>query len=277
MEAAVGASLTTGILFVQTIIYAKKLTWRPVTIAMFAQFFLVFCRQITVTIAAASPVQDCYANTVIGLLFYHSWVVLIQYIIYIRTVAFILNPIIGWIFTGVCFSSFVTQLVIRYYQIANVAVTSTTYCSTITKGPSMSTANFGLITSTLLFMTIPFFYQFYVLFYDSAMKGKSWWQTASLNFIAVVTIIVIEFVARMITNDKIAPIFPNYVGLMFSIINCTEANLILLLILDTKSAMSSRQPSYKQDYTGGTSMQMSATDRNTKPDANESIVISTNE
>ncbi|KAJ3301074.1 hypothetical protein HDV03_001451 [Kappamyces sp. JEL0829] len=242
MEGSIAAALSTGILFVQCIYVGMKVNKTPMRIAMFAQFVLVTARQITVTIATAAPTQNCYANTVIGLLFYHCWVPLLQYVIYLRTKAFIISDLPSKIFMGVCLSSFVTQLIIRFYQIGNVAVTSTIYCSYITGGTNVGLANFGLLTGTLLFMILPFFYQMYTVFYGEKIENTSWWRTIFLNFFAVSSIIVIEFVARDLTNRGAVGA---YTGLMFSCINTYEANVVLLLMDDFRATLTSSQTKTK--------------------------------
>ncbi|KAJ3303431.1 hypothetical protein HDV03_003799 [Kappamyces sp. JEL0829] len=217
MEAAIGAALATGILTVQTIHIAMDMNTSKIRMAMLLQFVLITIRQITVTVAAAAPAQDCYATTVIGLLVYHCWVVLLEYVIYYRTQAFIITTFYNNLFTGLCLASFAAQLAVRFYQIASVVVLSSQYCSYVLSGASVSTTNYALLTGTLLVMILPFFYNMYIVF------------------------------SRELVNRSI---FPAYNGLMFSIINTFEANVVLLMMDDFRKAMTSHPQSIQMGHPG---------------------------
>ncbi|KAJ3331101.1 hypothetical protein HDU91_003415, partial [Kappamyces sp. JEL0680] len=181
------------------------------------------------------------------LLVYHCWVVLLEYVIYYRTQAFIITTFYNNLFTGLCLASFAAQLAVRFYQIASVVVLSSQYCSYVLNGASVSTTNFALLTGTLLVMILPFFYNMYIVFYGHRIENKVWWRTIQLNWAAIASIIFVEFIARELVNRSI---FPAYNGLMFSIINTFEANVVLLMMDDFRKAMTSHPQSIQMRHPG---------------------------
>jgi hypothetical protein len=238
MESIVVSSLLTGALTIQCIVYGQQVTRKPLQILIMLQFLLITARGYTVVLLSAFPGIDCAATSIIGLIFYQLWVVILQMVLFLRGWAFAVTPLSRNVFSGVCGLLFLLQWGFRFFSVANTVVVSRPgeFCRTTQVGLATSLPNFTLLIITYFILLAPFLYRALTTYMDArnqSPEAVKWLQSSIINMVIIVCILIIEFFARFV-----APAIPNmHFGILFSVINFIEPNLILFLVYDLKRTM----------------------------------------
>ncbi|KAJ3336061.1 hypothetical protein HDU91_001925 [Kappamyces sp. JEL0680] len=250
LENTICVAITIGILATQCFWYSFNINWKPAKIALLTQFLFVLSRNITVLITTAVPSADCLAVTVVGLTLFALWNVALQSVLFLRAYAFTINNIWRKILIGTVAFLWLCILGARFFQISQTQVTSEpgSFCTSTTKGMAtlMGLINFVLLVLSYWVLLLPFLWTiFQTLLYaedSGSPTSKMWLRQAIVNFLCVFSIIVIEFLARFL--PPIFPVMFSYSGVMFSLINIYEANIILFLVEDLRKELTTVASTY---------------------------------
>jgi hypothetical protein len=259
MEGVVVSAFLSGILLVQSYIYSKNSWGKTARTWIFIQFCLASIRGITVTFLNAFPWVNCFWLSAIGLFVFHLWIVALQVILYYRAWAFSVKKWTRRILTLICLLLWATILGFRFYQLFNTRVISKEgeFCRTISVGLNVATVNFSLLIVAYFILLLPFVHRAMYSYFQSVgnpEEAHKWLRLSLINIFCVLFIVFLEFFARYIM-----PMFPNYRsynGILFSVNNFLQANIVLFLMEDLKKQLLPGTHSYPyshQDKQSGSS------------------------
>ncbi|KAI8913349.1 hypothetical protein EDD86DRAFT_200361 [Gorgonomyces haynaldii] len=199
------------------------------------------------------------ALSVIGLIFYALWIIALQSVVFLRSLAFLHMEWERTILKIVMGVLWAVQLGLRAYQMSVLQVTSLPgeFCKTKNIGVDVSYYNFAFLMAAESALLLPFLYAcFKSYIYGNAKKNAAKWIRLCVVNIAVTgSIILIEIIARILApSAPNSPPFPQmipYFNVMFVMINFYEANIVVLILEDLKQTMLGAYKTSK--HSGGTS------------------------
>ncbi|KAI8907402.1 hypothetical protein EDD86DRAFT_255810 [Gorgonomyces haynaldii] len=226
-----------GILLAQCIrtSFAAK-EGKKAPIAIFVQFMLVFTRNITILLQMTVPSVNCAVLAKMGYLVYFLWVVALDYVLLIRSMAFSSHPKYLAIAVTCLWVAFASVHGYMIYEIKAVSAPGD-YCDFVT--------NFGASTYTLairavleVLLLIPFILSaiksYKLMNGVDRENGQMWLRMSVTNSIATAGIILVELAASAFSqNPSLVP----YLLPIFTVVNFVEANLVLFVIEDTKKEL----------------------------------------
>jgi hypothetical protein len=247
MEGIVVSGILCGILLVQCYLYSKNFWGKSARTWIFIQFCLVTARGFTVLFQNAFPSVDCFWISVLGLSIFHLWIVALQVVLYYRAWAFAVTKWSRRLLTVTCCSLWALILGFRFYQVGNIEVTSKPgeFCRINQNGLNLSLVNFTLLMVAYIILLLPFIHRAMHSYFESkgdVEESRKWLRLSLINILCVMIILFLEFFARFIS--PLIPNIRNFNGIMFSLINFTEANIVLFLMEDLKKQLLSGSRSY---------------------------------
>jgi hypothetical protein len=244
------ASITAFVLLAQLFKAGMEITRQPARIAIFLQLFLCLVRNGIIILQMVAPFS-CGFLVPFGYVVYSMWIVVLDFVLLLRSRVFTDHP---KILTAVTCVLWVVQCSILWYQVSTIRIQSA-------PGEAcLFSANFGLSNYQVLVRTvievtllIPFvvkaFECFKILRQSQQKKeAKKWFQMSINNIFVTVGIIGAELTASQISQ---VPSLVPWITVIFCITNLLEASLVLFLLDDLKRKMTN---------TGSNSSQMTKHD-----------------
>jgi hypothetical protein len=232
-------SITAGILFLQLAKSVVEITRQPARIAIFLQLFLCFTRNMIIIMQMVLPFS-CAFLVPVGFIVYSMWIVVLDYVLLLRSRIFTDHP---KIITGITCVLWAAQCGIIWYQTTTIEILST-QGESCQFHSNYGLSNYQVLVRTIIEITllIPFVtkaYESFLLLRRSQQKteAKKWMSMSINNVVVTVGIIGAELTASQLSQ---VPSLGPWITVIFSITNLIEASLVLFLIDDLKRKMTTR-------------------------------------
>ncbi|KAJ3321734.1 hypothetical protein HDV06_003883 [Boothiomyces sp. JEL0866] len=236
---AIGISFT--ILLLETIYHSRKLNGKLAPTAIVIQLALCTARALTLVIQLGVPNIQCVILGNVGMGIFAFWVTALDSILLLRSsvfITFIAGDFVKKVFIAICSAEMAFSLLNQLY------VASTAYNSNMNAPYCSVNANFGpelytLINRCVLYtlFSIPFAYKAYESITSQIIpkeEARMWTRMSITNTICTVLIIALELISAKASQVSF---MQPWLELFFAMNNFCEANIVLLILDDTKKQL----------------------------------------
>ncbi|KAJ3323458.1 hypothetical protein HDV06_001735 [Boothiomyces sp. JEL0866] len=210
-------------------------------VLLFIQLVLCAARALTLMIELLVPGLNCVFLGIFGMEIYAVWICTLDLILLLRAYTFVqftvTRPVV-FSYTTVCMLQIALSFSIQTYVASTVfnLPLNSPYCIIVA---NFSPQTFTLINRCILyaFYAYPFLAKAYDARYKHPDKTDSnmWVQLGIHNCIFTLLVISIELIAAVVGNTSS---LVNWLNLFFGLVNFVEANIVLLILDNTKKQIS---------------------------------------
>ncbi|KAJ3321732.1 hypothetical protein HDV06_003881 [Boothiomyces sp. JEL0866] len=240
-------SITLIVLLGESVFLANKLNGKLAPIGLLLQVLLCAARAATLIIELLVPNIKCVLLGEIGMAIYAFWITALDSVLLLRAsvfVSFVASEMVKKVFVCVCSIQICISLIIQMY-VASTASNLTVaqpYCTIVA---NFQPQNYTLVNRCILYVLFaaPFAYKAFSSYRSEIMPRNEaimWTKMSVNNMIFTLLIIILELVAAKVSN--IASLIP-WLTLFFGCVNFFEANILLMIIDDTKNLLTKAKSS----------------------------------
>ena len=214
------------------------MNFKIANVGMLSQLTLCALRALTLIIQCISPNVDCKVLGNVGMLIYALWITFLDFTLYLRSVAFLVNTTQRRALQVATFVQISISLGIQLYVAAKAFTLpfSAPYCIVLS---DFSVQDYTLLNRCILYVwyLLPFI-QRAIAAYKSKKEDEAHWIRMGINNVFFsVMIMVTELVAARVS--QIASFIP-WLQAFFGLVNFTEAQFMMMIIDDTKKKLRSK-------------------------------------
>ncbi|KAJ3261737.1 hypothetical protein HK103_004688 [Boothiomyces macroporosus] len=240
-------SITLAILLGESVYLANKLNGKLAPIGLLLQVLLCAARAATLIVELLVPNIKCVLLGEVGMAIYAFWITALDSVLLLRAsvfVSFVANDTMKKVFIGICSIQICISLFIQMY-VASTASNLTVaqpYCTIVA---NFQPQNYTLINRCILYVLFatPFAYKAFASYKSDLMprnEAAMWTKMSVNNMIFTLLIIILELVAAKVSNITS---LVKWLTLFFGCVNFFEANILLLIIDDTKNLLTKAKSS----------------------------------
>ncbi|KAJ3321733.1 hypothetical protein HDV06_003882 [Boothiomyces sp. JEL0866] len=241
LVSAVIIGVTFVVLLVESVYHATKLNGKLAPIGIVVQLFLCAVRAATLVVQMTVPNLHCVLLGMFGMGVYAFWISALDCILLLRSsvfLTFIANSFVKKVFVCVCSVEIAFSLLNQLY-VASTATNSNGNAPYCDINANFAPETYTLVNRCVLYIlfSIPFAYKAYESFTSHIMpkeEARMWTRIGLNNAFFTILIIVMELISARAT--QISFLQP-WLTLFFACNNFFEANIVLLILDDTKKQL----------------------------------------